>query len=85
MPVCPITLVLSSPRPPSPGPYGPAAGFVGAVQLAVPDTTASFDSTQGPPLIPATNGNVWIVTQIAAPLAGATLWQMLLDRTIFGG
>ena len=59
--------------------------FVGAVQRAVPDTTASFDSTQGPPLIPAANGNVWIVTQIAAPLAGATLWPMLLDRTIFGG
>jgi len=59
--------------------------FVAAVQRAVPDTTAPFDSTQGPPLIPAVSGNVWIVTQIAAPLAGATLWQMLLDRTVFGG
>ena len=58
--------------------------FVGPVQRAVPDTTASFDSTQGPPLVPAADGNVWIVTQISAPLAGATLWQMLFDR-FFGG
>jgi len=57
---------------------------VGAVQRAVPDTTASFDSTQGPPLIPAADGNVWIVTQIAMPLAGSSLWQMLLDPATFG-
>ena len=57
--------------------------FVGAVRRAVPDTTASFDSSQGPPLVPAADGNVWIVTQIAAPLAEATLWQMLID--LFGG
>ncbi len=59
--------------------------FVGAVQRAVPDTTASFDPTQGPPLVPAADGNVWLVTQISAPLAGATLWPMLLDPKIFGG
>jgi len=58
--------------------------FVGAVQRAVPDTTAAFDSTQGPPLIPSAGGNVWIVNQIAMPLAGASLWQMLLDPTTFG-
>jgi hypothetical protein len=57
--------------------------FASAVQRAVPDTTAPFDSTQGPPLIPAADGNVWIVSQIAAPLAGATLWQMLIN--LFGG
>ncbi|HVV48093.1 MAG TPA: hypothetical protein VHG72_20760 [Polyangia bacterium] len=54
--------------------------FATAVERAVPDTSAAFDSTQGPPLTPSANGNVWIVTQIAAPLAGARLWEMLLDR-----
>jgi hypothetical protein len=34
---------------------------------------------QGPPLVPNQSGNVWIVTQIAAPLAAPCLWQMLLD------
>jgi hypothetical protein len=53
--------------------------FATAVERATPDTATSFDSTQGPPLRPAANGNSWIVTQIAAPLAAARLWEMLLD------
>jgi hypothetical protein len=40
--------------------------------------------TQGPPLAPAENGNVWLVTQIAAPLAAARLWQLLLDPHTYG-
>jgi hypothetical protein len=58
--------------------------FATAVQRAVPDTSAAFDSTQGPPLLPDASGNVWIVTQSAAPLAKSRLWQMLLDPRTFG-
>jgi hypothetical protein len=53
--------------------------FVQAVQPAKVDTTAAFDSTQGPPLIPDANGNVLIVTAIKAPLAPGCLWGLLLD------
>jgi hypothetical protein len=52
--------------------------FVAAVQQASVDTTAGFDSTQGPPLIPDPQGNVLIVTRIQAPLAMSCLWQLLL-------
>jgi hypothetical protein len=52
--------------------------FVDAVQHVAPDTAAAFDSTQGPKLAPDASGNAWVVTQIAAPLAKARLWQMLL-------
>ena len=52
--------------------------FVAAVQQASVDTTAAFDSTQGPPLVPNPKGNVLIVTQIQAPLAMSCLWQLLL-------
>jgi hypothetical protein len=57
--------------------------FVGAVQRAAPDTTAAFDSSQGPTLAPAPAGNAWVATKIAAPLAKARLWQMLLDPHTF--
>jgi hypothetical protein len=55
------------------------SGFVQAVQSATVDTTAAFDPTQGPPLIPSANGNVLIVTAIKAPLAPACLWWLLLN------
>jgi hypothetical protein len=59
-------------------------GFtVSAVQVS-PDTSGGFDSTQGPPLVPDPNGKDWVVTQIAAPLAKSSLWQMLLDPKTFG-
>jgi hypothetical protein len=58
--------------------------FATAIQRAVPDASAAFDSTQGPPLTPDAAGNVWIVTQSAAPLAKSRLWQMLLDPHTFG-
>lgn len=54
------------------------------VQRASPDTSVVFDSLQGPPLVPNPTGNVWIVTQIQAPLAGSRLWQMLLDPGSYG-
>jgi hypothetical protein len=57
--------------------------FVVAVQRTAPDTSASFVTTQGPPLVPAANGNCWVVTQIEAPLAASRLWQMLLDPHTF--
>jgi hypothetical protein len=58
--------------------------FVTAVQRAAPDTTAGFDSMQGPTLAPDTTGDAWVVTQIAAPLAKSHLWQMLLDPHTYG-
>jgi hypothetical protein len=51
--------------------------FAAAVQRAAPDTSAAFDSTQGPPLLPDAGGNVWVVTQSAGSLAAPHLWQML--------
>jgi hypothetical protein len=59
-------------------------GFTVSVQRAAPDTSGAFDSTQGPPLTPNANGNNWVVTQIAGPLAQSRLWQMLLDPHTFG-
>jgi hypothetical protein len=53
--------------------------FAIAVQRATPDTSVTFDANQGPPLNPKLDGNAWIVTQIAPPLAAARLWEMLLD------
>jgi hypothetical protein len=59
-------------------------GFaVAAVQVS-PDTSGGFDATQGPPLVPDPNGRDWVVTQIAAPVAKSSLWQLLLDPKTFG-
>lgn len=57
--------------------------FVTAVQRMSPDTSGAFDSSLGPPLKPDPNGNSWVVTQIAAPLASSQLWQMLLNPRTF--
>ena len=57
--------------------------FATAVQRSAPDISGGFDSTQGPPLVPMANGNVWVVTHVAGPLAGARLWQMLLNPRTF--
>lgn len=57
--------------------------FAVAVQRMAPDTAAAFETTQGPPLVPAADGNVWVVTQIEAPLAASRLWQLLLDPHTF--
>jgi hypothetical protein len=51
--------------------------FATAVQRASPDTSAAFDSTQGPPLLPDASGNVWVVTGSAGSLPASRLWQML--------
>jgi hypothetical protein len=58
--------------------------FVVAVERVSPDTSVAFDAEQGPPLVPDANGNAWIVTEIAAPLAASRLWQMLLDPRTYG-
>ena len=57
--------------------------FVSGAVRGVPDTTGGFDPTKGLPLVPHDGGNVWIVTAIAAPLAAAHLWQLLLDPKTF--
>lgn len=57
--------------------------FAVAVQRSAPDVTGGFDSKQGPPLRPYPAGNVWVVTQVAGPLAKAQLWQMLLNPETF--
>lgn len=53
--------------------------FAVDVQRAIPDTSGGFATNQGLPLAPSPTGNVWLVTQISAPLAKARFWQMLLD------
>jgi hypothetical protein len=58
--------------------------FATAVQRVSPDTSGAFDGMQGPRLVPDPNGNAWIVTEIAAPLAMSRLWQMLLDPRTYG-
>ena len=59
--------------------------FAVAVNRAVPDISGGFDTMRGLPLVPASDGNVWLVTQIAAPLAASHLWQWLLDPSTYGG
>ena len=56
--------------------------FAVTVQRSAPDTTGGFDTTQGPPLAPNAGGNAWVVSEIAAPLAKARLWDML--QSLFG-
>jgi hypothetical protein len=60
--------------------------FVATVVECRPDVSAGFNSPpgQGPPLVPAADGNAWVVTSINARLAPARLWQMLLDPKTFG-
>ena len=57
--------------------------FATAVQRSAPDVSGGFESGQGPPLVPMASGNVWVVTQVAGPLAGARLWQLLLNPRTF--
>jgi len=51
-------------------------GFTKGVARAAPDTSSPFSTTQGPNIVPNANGNGWLVTEIAAPLAGSWLWQV---------
>jgi len=57
--------------------------FVTEVQRASPDTSAGFDSTQGPTLVPDAAGSSWVVTQVSAQLAAPRLWWMLRDPETF--
>jgi hypothetical protein len=57
--------------------------FVVAVERVSPDTSAMFDSTQGPPLVPDASGDDLVVTQIDASLPAAQLWKMLSDPHTF--
>jgi len=61
----------------------PVQFMVSAVR-AVPDTSGGFDASQGLPLVPHADGNVWVVTSIATPLAASYLRQWLLASTTFG-
>jgi hypothetical protein len=57
--------------------------FALTIQRAAPDVAAGFPGNEGPPLRPSDNGDDWFVTEVAAPLARARLWQMLLDPQTF--
>jgi hypothetical protein len=57
--------------------------FVVAVERVSPDTSAMFDSTQGPPRVPDASGDDLVVTQIDASLPAAQLWKMLSDPHTF--
>ncbi len=59
------------------------SAFATGVLRAAPDTSAAFEAKQGPPLLPRPDGNVWLVTKIAAPLATSHLWPMLLDPATY--
>jgi hypothetical protein len=56
--------------------------FSKTVQRASPDVSAVFGAPQGqgPPLVPDTGGNAFVVTAIAAPLAKSRFWGMLLAQ-----
>jgi hypothetical protein len=60
--------------------------FIATVVQSRADVSAGFNSPpgQGPPLVPAPDGNDWLVTSINPRLAQARLWQMLLDPRTFG-
>jgi hypothetical protein len=53
--------------------------FVTAAERVAPNASGGFGGTSGPPLVASASGGAWLATQVAAPLAGARLWQMLLD------
>ena len=52
--------------------------FVQAFQPVSPDTTAAFDSKQGPPLVSDSSGTDLMVTQIAASQAAVRFREMLM-------
>ena len=58
--------------------------FVASAVKVSPDVSAGFDETKGTTLIPDDKGDDMVVTKIKGPLAGAQLWQMLLDPSTFG-
>jgi len=70
--VAPLAVGLTGPTP-----------FVRAVQRVSPDPMQEFDSRAAPSLKPDPDGNCWLVTQIAGPLAKSRLWQLLLARETF--
>jgi hypothetical protein len=53
--------------------------FVLEVTRSAPDTSAGFNSPpgQGPPLLPDSTGDAWVVTQVEASMARKHLWEML--------
>lgn len=57
--------------------------FVTDVRRVEADSTAAFDSMEGPPLLPKIDGPAWLVSSCAGPLAASTLWQMLLDPATY--
>jgi len=60
--------------------------FVATVVRSRSDISAGFNSPvgQGPPLIPSSDGNAWLVTAINSGLARAWLWPTLGDPHTFG-
>lgn len=58
-------------------------GFTKSAVPAAPDTSAGWNSSQGPNIVPDANGKGWLVTEIGAPLAGSWLWNTL-DSSLFG-
>jgi hypothetical protein len=57
--------------------------FVTAVSRAMVDSSATFDATIGPPLVPQANGSVWVVPTCDGAMAADRLWKMLLDPRMF--
>lgn len=57
--------------------------FVTAVVRATVDTSASFDSTMGPALLPQADGPVWMAPSCAAAMAADRLSKMLQNPRTF--
>jgi hypothetical protein len=58
--------------------------FVSAVVRATVNTSAPFDSTTGPPLVPQADGRVWMAPTCAAAMAADRLSKMLQNPRTFG-
>lgn len=61
--------------------------FATTTVRCAPDTSTGFSGLlpgQGPTLLPDPNGNVTLVTAVAAPEARAQLWRWLQDPSTFG-
>jgi hypothetical protein len=58
--------------------------FATDVQRSRVNDSASFNTTQGPPLLAKSDGPIWLVSSCAASVAAQSLWQMLLDPHTFG-
>jgi hypothetical protein len=61
-------------------------GFVGSgdVKRMTVDPAAVPSTAEGPPLVPKSDGSIWLVSSSAGSAAKERLWQMLMDPATYG-